>query len=103
MSTREKLSDEAISTFVSGRSGWVTSAKPGEPSAIEKTFTFKEYASGVTFAVRLAFAAEKRDHHPDMLVSWGKVRVTWSTHDAGGVTQVDADMADVTDRIYAGG
>lgn len=103
MSTREKLSQEVISAFTSARSGWSAApptADAGEPASLTKTFTFKDYASGVAFAVRVAFAAEKRDHHPDMLLSWGRVRVAWSTHDAGGVTQLDADMADATDRLY---
>jgi 4a-hydroxytetrahydrobiopterin dehydratase len=43
--------------------------------------------------------AEKKDHHPDVELKWGSVRVTWSTHDAGGVTQLDLDAAQATDAI----
>jgi 4a-hydroxytetrahydrobiopterin dehydratase len=50
--------------------------------------------------VRLAFAAEKRDHHPDLHVLWGRVRVDWSTHDAGGITALDTELAEIADRIY---
>jgi 4a-hydroxytetrahydrobiopterin dehydratase len=103
MASREKLSDESLTTVLSTRSGWSASASAGAPAAIEKTFSFKDYPSGVAFVVRVGFAAEKRDHHPDIYLGWGKVRVGWSTHDAGGVTEVDVEMADVTERIYAAG
>lgn len=99
MSMRTKLSDEALAAFISSQSGW--SVSESRPPAIEKTFTFKDYPSGIAFVVRLAFAAEKREHHPDLEVHWGKVKVAWSTHDAGGITSVDAEMAEATDKLYA--
>jgi 4a-hydroxytetrahydrobiopterin dehydratase len=43
--------------------------------------------------------AEKRDHHPDILVGWGRTRVLWTTHDAGGITQLDLDLATATDAL----
>ena len=98
MSARAKLSDEAISTFLASRSGWSVSA--GSPNAVEKTFTFKDYPSGIAFVVRVAFAAEKRDHHPDLHVHWGRVRVDWSTHDAGGISARDTELAAIADRLY---
>ena len=93
---RAKLSDEAVSAFLSAHPGW---SRLGEP-ALSKTFSFRDYAAGIAFVVRLAFAAEKRDHHPDLHVHWGRVRVDWSTHDAGGITAVDIEMAETADRIY---
>ena len=42
---------------------------------------------------------EKRDHHPDVLVGWGKARVLWTTHDAGGLTRLDLDLAEATDKL----
>ena len=52
--------------------------------------------------MQLGFVAEKRDHHPDVLVGWGKARVLWTTHDAGGITQLDLDLAEATDKLAAG-
>lgn len=98
MGKRYKLSSEAIATFVAGHAEW-----RDEGGAISRTFAFKDYGAGVAFAVRLAFAAEKRDHHPDIHITWGKVRVDWSTHDAGGVTDLDAEMAEVTESLYKAG
>jgi 4a-hydroxytetrahydrobiopterin dehydratase len=114
MGNRDKLTDDAIAAFVLSHPGWTCEGASGAQSdamsaaglqafqALVKTFSFKDYASGIAFVVRLAFAAEKRDHHPDLAVHWGKVRVTWSTHDAGGVTGVDTEMAEVADRLYTG-
>ena len=45
------------------------------------------------------YAAEKRDHHPDMELGWGKAKVAWSTHDAGGLTQLDLDLAETTEKL----
>ncbi|MCK6589790.1 MAG: 4a-hydroxytetrahydrobiopterin dehydratase [Polyangiaceae bacterium] len=98
MAKRDKLLDEAVQEFLSANAGW---SRIDEPSpALTKTFLFKDYASGVAFVVRLAFAAEKHDHHPDLHVHWGRVRVDWSTHDAGGITSLDIQMAAVTEQIY---
>ena len=51
------------------------------------------------FATRLAFSAEAADHHPDLLISYRKVTVTWSTHSEGGITAKDFDAAKDTDRL----
>jgi 4a-hydroxytetrahydrobiopterin dehydratase len=45
--------------------------------------------------------AEKRDHHPDVTIGWGKARVLWTTHDAGGVTDLDLALAEATDGLEA--
>src|SRR5690348_5075895 len=80
MSKRDRLSDDAIATFIASHPGW---ERAGE--RVERTFSFPDYGAGIGFVMRVALAAERRDHHPDILLSWGKVRVSWSTHDAGGV------------------
>ena len=94
---REKLSDEAVETFLRSHPGWERSAE-----AITKRFTFDDYPAAMAFAVRVGFAAEKKNHHPDLQISWGKVVVAWSTHDAGGITALDIVMADLTDRLHGG-
>lgn len=65
--------------------GWA-----GDEGGIWREFGFESYAAGVAFAVRVALLAEKADHHPDaLLIGWRKVRVTYLTHSAGGVTDKD--------------
>lgn len=67
---------------------------------VEKTFTFDTYAEGVAFAVKVALQAEKADHHPDSLdIMWGKVKVAYVTHSAGGVTQLDLEAAAKIDTL----
>jgi 4a-hydroxytetrahydrobiopterin dehydratase len=97
MAKREKLSDGDIALFLEKHPGWERSAD----GALARTFAFDDYAAGIAFAVRLGFAAERRDHHPDIHIGWRKVRVAWSTHDAGGVTALDTEMAELTVRLSA--
>jgi 4a-hydroxytetrahydrobiopterin dehydratase len=96
MAHREKLSEASLAAFVSSHAGWQRA-----DGALAKTFTFPDYSHALGFVVRVALAAEKRDHHPDLTLSWGKVRVAWSTHDAGGVTAVDTEMAEQTEKLVA--
>jgi 4a-hydroxytetrahydrobiopterin dehydratase len=95
MSKRDKLSAPAIETFVASHPGW-----EHRDGALAKTFAFDEYASGIAFVVRVGMAADKRDHHPDLVVGYRKVEARWSTHDAGGVTAVDIEMAELCDRNH---
>jgi 4a-hydroxytetrahydrobiopterin dehydratase len=91
----EKLSDPEITAFLTAHPGW---QRVGD--MLQKSFTFKHYGQAMGFAVHMGFAAEKRDHHPDLHVYWGKVTVEWTTHDAGGITRTDAEMAELTDHLY---
>jgi 4a-hydroxytetrahydrobiopterin dehydratase len=95
MSKRDKLSAQAIAAFVASHPGW-----EHKGDALLKTFAFSDYPGGIAFTVRAGFAAEKRDHHPDLFVGYGKVEVRWTTHDAGGITALDTEMAELCDRIH---
>ena len=70
-----------------------------DKDAISREFTFPSFADAITFVTRLAFSAEAADHHPDLLVRYRKVTVTWSTLSAGGVTEKDFAGARESDRI----
>jgi 4a-hydroxytetrahydrobiopterin dehydratase len=68
------------------------SALPGwalEGAAIRRKFTFSGFADAVAFLVRLGFEAEAADHHPDILVNYKRVTLTYSTHSEGGLTEKD--------------
>ena len=97
MSKREKLSDAAIAAFIGAHAGWTA-----EGGTIARTFEFDDYAAGIGFVVRVGFAAERHDHHPDLVVLWRKVKVAWSTHDRGGVTDLDVEMALLTEELHTG-
>ena len=81
--------------------GWLV-AHPGwerDGDGIARAYTFADFGAAVGFTVRLGFVAEKRDHHPDVLVGWGKARVFWTTHDAGGLTRLDLELAEAADSL----
>ena len=65
--------------------------------AIARKFEFANFNEAFGFMTRVALLAEKMDHHPEWFNVYNKVEVTLSTHDAGGVTQNDIDMATAMD------
>ncbi len=70
-------------------------------ATIRRVFLFAGFPEAVAFVIRLAFEAESADHHPDILISYKRVQVTYSTHSAGGLTEKDFDGADAANRIAA--
>jgi 4a-hydroxytetrahydrobiopterin dehydratase len=67
--------------------------------AIRKTFVFPDFVAAVAFVNRLAPEAEAADHHPDILIQYKRVSLTYSTHSAGGLTLKDFAGAAMADRI----
>ena len=91
-----KFSESEITAALAGHSDW---ERKGD--AIVKTFTFPKFSDAIAFVTRLAFDAEGMDHHPDLQISYKKVTVSWSTHDAGGLTAKDFTGAAQSDMIAA--
>ena len=85
---RQKLSDLEIHRALGGLAGW---SRRGD--TLVKTYTFERFASGIAFVDRVARVADEMDHHPDIDIRYTKVTMTLSTHDAGGITQNDLDLA----------
>lgn len=69
--------------------------------AIEKQFSFADFHATIGFVNALAWIANREDHHPDLRVSYNLCVVTWSTHDAGGVTQNDIICAAKTEQLQS--
>jgi 4a-hydroxytetrahydrobiopterin dehydratase len=67
--------------------------------AIEKTYKFDDFSQAFGWMSRIALAAEKLDHHPEWFNVYKKVEVTLSTHDAGGLTELDIELAEAMDRL----
>lgn len=64
-----------------------------------KTFEFPDFVSAVSFVNRVALVAEQAGHHPDIHLSWGKVVLELTSHDAGGLTVRDFDLAASIDGL----
>ena len=84
----KRLTDNEVREALATLAGWV-----GDVNAIAAEYTFPSYEAGVAFAVQVALMAQRVDHHPDLTITWQRVRVTYSTHDAGGVTHRDVEAA----------
>lgn len=70
-----------------------------EAGSLRRDFLFPDFAEAFAFMTRVALAAEKMDHHPDWSNVWNRVSVSLSTHDAGGVTDLDFRLAGLMDRM----
>ena len=92
----ERLSAEARKSAVKGLSGWAET--PGR-EAITRTFTFKDFNEAFGFMSRAALVAEKSDHHPEWRNVYKTVEVVLATHDAGGVTALDVELAKAMNAI----
>ena len=92
--TIAKLSEADIEQHLKARPEW---AETGE--GIQRTFGFKNFVEAMKFVNKVAEAAEKANHHPDILIRYGKVTMTLSTHDAGGITSKDFDLAAKMDSM----
>jgi 4a-hydroxytetrahydrobiopterin dehydratase len=84
--------NEEIEAFVEAHPGW---SRGGD--AITRTYEHADFNEAMSFVTRVALAAEKADHHPDIDIRWNKVTLTLSTHSEGGVTTKDLDLADLCD------
>jgi len=67
--------------------------------AITRTFTFADFSEAFAFMTRVALLAEKADHHPEWSNVWNRVDILLTTHDAGGLSQRDIDMAEAIDLL----
>ena len=70
-----------------------------EGNAIRRQFTLASFPDAIAFVTRLAFDAEAADHHPDILINYKRVTLTYSTHSEGGLTQKDFDGARKADTL----
>ncbi len=70
-----------------------------EGDTIVRTYECPSFADAIAFVVRIGFFAEAKDHHPDLDIRWRKVRVLFTTHDVGGLTDWDFELAAAIDGV----
>ena len=83
-----KLTDEELEGFLSNSKGWTS-----QGDAIVKDFAFPGFRAAIAFVNRVAEHADAARHHPDIEIRYNHVRISLSTHDAGGVTEKDVAAA----------
>lgn len=94
----ERLSTEARASALKELKGWT---EVQGRDAIARTFVFKDFNEAFGFMARVALAAEKADHHPEWRNVYKTVEVVLATHDAGGITARDIDLAKVMNAAAA--
>ena len=92
----ERLPEEEIAPRLAA-TGWTR-----EGDEIVKTVTRADFVQAMAFVNQVAEMAEARNHHPDIAISWNRVDLRLSTHDAGGLTSLDFDLAQAVDGLEPG-
>ena len=92
----EKLNEAQIEAQLTAHGEWSETG-----GAIQRTYQMGDFANAMRFVNAVAEAAEAADHHPDIMIRYNKVTLTFSTHDAGGITQKDFDLAARCDQLAA--
>jgi 4a-hydroxytetrahydrobiopterin dehydratase len=92
----QKLSSDARKAALGRLKGW---SEVAGRDAISRKFVFADFNAAFGFMTRAALVAEKLDHHPEWFNVYKTVEVTLSTHDAGGVTERDIQLAEAMDKI----
>jgi 4a-hydroxytetrahydrobiopterin dehydratase len=88
------LTEHQINQKLDSLKGWAFSE-----NALEKSFDFKDFIEAFAFMTRVAFWAEKLNHHPDWKNVYNRVHIRLNTHDAGGVTEKDFELASKIDNL----
>ena len=90
------LEPEAVQTLLQEVPEWKL-----EENTISRAFEFASFPLAIAFVNKVAEEAEKANHHPDIDIRWKRVRLTLSTHSAGGLTSADFTLARKLDQVSA--
>ena len=94
MTSRSRLTDDQVSERLGAVSGWSR-----VDDSITKTFEAPLFLEGIAFVQSVAEIAESRDHHPDIDIRYTRVTLTLSTHDMGGLTGLDFEVAEAINAL----
>jgi 4a-hydroxytetrahydrobiopterin dehydratase len=89
-----RLSAKDVDDRLSTLPGWKRTK-----GKLHRAFTFADFSEAFAFMARSALAAERMNHHPDWSNAWNKVTVDLNTHDAGGITELDLELAAEMNRV----
>jgi 4a-hydroxytetrahydrobiopterin dehydratase len=88
------LSDAELTAGLSALPGW---ERDGDE--IVKSYQCPSFPDAIAFVTRVGFLAEKANHHPDIDIRWRNVKMALTNHDAGGLTQMDLDLATAIEQV----
>ncbi len=91
---RELLTADELTTALEGLDGWTVEGK-----TLKKSLKFDNFAAALEYVNRVGALAEAADHHPDITLGWGYAEIALTTHDRGGITDVDIALAKQIDAI----
>jgi 4a-hydroxytetrahydrobiopterin dehydratase len=91
----QKLTDTQIEKGIAELRGWFI-----EGNSIKKSFSLDDHIVAMGFVNRIAMVAEVMNHHPEIQMVYNKVAITLSTHDAGGVTELDLELAQKIEAYF---
>jgi len=91
---RELITDEALAASLKTLDGWVA-----EENQLRRQYKFDNFAEALAFVNRVGELAEQADHHPDISFGWGYANLVLTTHDRGGITDVDIALAQKIDSL----
>jgi 4a-hydroxytetrahydrobiopterin dehydratase len=91
-----QLTEDERESWLAALPGW-SLARDG--AAIARSFQFADFSEAFAFMTRVALLAEKRDHHPEWFNVYNRVEITLTTHDAGGLSLRDVEMAETIDAL----
>jgi 4a-hydroxytetrahydrobiopterin dehydratase len=93
----QKLDDEELAKRLTQLAGWTLQA-----GKLHREYRFGDFVEAFGFMAGVALVAERMNHHPEWFNVWSTVRVDLTTHDAGGITAKDFELAAAMERLSAG-
>lgn len=91
---RRKLLPDEVAKMLDRLDGW-----SADGDVIKRRFEFKNFAESLEFVNRVGVVAEEADHHPDITFGWGYAEIATTTHDRGGITDVDFALAEKVNQL----
>lgn len=94
MARPKRLDDTAVTSWLAKHPTWTR-----EGEEITRTYTLADFGAALGFVMRVGVHAEKADHHPDIAIAYRKVTLRFTTHDAGGLSELDLAGAEAADSF----
>lgn len=95
----EKITQDELEFMMISLNKWIVIKEQGIQK-VQCVYTFNNFVEALNYSNQIGELAEQHNHHPSILIEWGKVTVTWWSHGIGGLTLQDLDMAGGCDKLF---